>query len=208
MIYYDVYTNFICLKYELYNLMANKTTVALSQEQYENIIQTMKTGGAGFRPNIRISTALVIEANLGLRIEDILLLRLQDIISDGDRYRLDLTEKKTKKKRVFTVPLPIYQYIRLYAVDHGIKDNELLFPIQERTVQKYLKKVAEYLGYQHIGTHSFRKFFATSIYKDNDYNIALVQQLLQHSSVAITQRYIGISSKMQEDALQKHIRLL
>lgn len=188
--------------------MGNKTTVALTQQQYEDIIQTMKKGGLGFRSNDRIATALVIEANLGLRIEDILRLRLCDIISDGDRYRLDLTEQKTKKKRVFTVPFPIYQYIRLYAVDHGINEKELLFPIQERTVQKYLKKVVDYLGYQNIGTHSFRKFFATEIYKDNGYDIALVQQLLQHSSIAITQRYIGISSQMQEKALQNHIKLL
>ena len=48
----------------------------------------------------------------------------------------------------------------------------------------------------------------TEIYKDNGYDIALVQQLLQHSSIAITQRYIGISSQMQEKALQNHIRLL
>ncbi|SCY53118.1 Phage integrase family protein, partial [Lachnospiraceae bacterium XPB1003] len=49
---------------------------------------------------------------------------------------------------------------------------------------------------------------ATEIYKDNGYDIALVQQLLQHSSIAITQRYIGISSQMQEKALQNHIKLL
>ena len=188
--------------------MANKTTVAITKDQYEAIIKAMRNGGVGFRPNARIATALVIEANLGIRIEDILRLRLRDIIADGDRFRLDLTEQKTKKKRVFTVPLPIYQYIRLYAVENGIQENEQLFPIRERTVQKYLQKVADYLGYQNIGTHSFRKFFATEIYKDNDFNIALVQQLLQHSSVAITQRYIGISSQMQEKALQKHIKLL
>ena len=190
--------------------MANKTTVALTEKEYEEIIKTMRTGGAGFRINERIATALMLEANLGLRIEDILRLRLCDILSDGDRYRLNLTEGKTKKKRIFTVPLPIYQYIRLYAVDHGIKDDERLFPIQERTVQKYLMKVIDYLGYDkdHIGTHSFRKFFATEIYKDNDYNIALVQQLLQHSSVAITQRYIGITSEMQEKAIQNHVKLL
>ena len=64
------------------------------------------------------------------------------------------------------------------------------------------------LPIEDIGTHSFRKFFATEIYKNNDYNIVLVQQLLQHSSVAITQRYIGISSEMQERALQGHINLI
>ncbi len=183
-------------------------TVALTQDQYKEIIQTMKTGGAGFRPNEKIATALVLEANLGLRIQDILHLRLQDIIQDGDRLRLDITEKKTKKKRVFTVPLTIYQYIRLYAVEHGIKEDEPLFSIGVRTVQKYLKKVADYLGYENIGSHSFRKFFATEIYKDNDHNIVLVQQLLQHSSPAVTQKYIGITSELMENALQKHIKLL
>ena len=184
------------------------TTVALTQDQYKEIIQTMRDGGTGFRPNERIATALVLEANLGLRIQDILRLRLQDIIQDGDRHRLDIKEKKTKKKRVFTVPLTIYQYIRLYAVEHVIKEDEPLFPIGVRAVQKYLKKVADYLGYENIGSHSFRKFFATEIYKDNDYNIVLVQQLLQHSSPAVTQKYIGITSEMMENALQKHIKLL
>ena len=188
--------------------MANKTTVALTQEQYENIIKTMRTGGAGFRKNDRIATALVLEANLGLRIEDILDLRLCDIVSDGDRHRLDLIERKTRKKRVFTVPEQIYQYILLYAINAGIKENERLFQTSERNVQKYLLKVTDYLGYENIGTHSFRKFFGTEIYNKNGYNIALVQQLLQHSSIAITQRYIGISSQMQEEALRNHIKLI
>ena len=188
--------------------MANKTTVALSKEQYKEIIETMKSGGVGFRANNRIATALVLEANLGLRIEDILNLKIDDIISDGSRYRLNMTEKKTGKKRTFTVPLPIYNYIKVYAMDNGIKDNELLFSVGERAVQKYLSKVTDYLGYENIGTHSFRKFFATEIYLNNNYNIVLVQQLLQHSSVAITQKYIGITSEVQEKALMKHINLV
>lgn len=40
----------------------NKTTVALSKRQYKEIIKTMREGGTGFRPNVRIATALVIEA--------------------------------------------------------------------------------------------------------------------------------------------------
>ena len=49
-----------------------------------------KNGDKEFRGNNRIATALVIQANLGLRIGDILNLRLQDIIRDGDRYRLNI----------------------------------------------------------------------------------------------------------------------
>ena len=94
----------------------NKKTKALTTEQYKEIIQTMREGFSGCRPNERIATALVLEGNLGLRISDILKLRPCDIVRDGDRYRLEITEQKTGKHRVFTVPLVIQQYIENYCL--------------------------------------------------------------------------------------------
>jgi integrase len=187
--------------------MPNKRTKTLTEEQYNDIIDTMRRGFSGCRPNDRIATALVLEANLGIRISDILNLKLNDIVKDGSRYRLDIVEIKTKKKRVFTVPIDVYSYIQTYCIDNNIKSNEIIFPISERAIQKQLKIVCDWLGYDGIGTHSFRKFFATEIYKNNDYNIILVQKLLQHSTPAVTQKYIGLSSKEIETALGKHIRL-
>ena len=55
----------------------NKKTVALTTEQYKEIITTMQSGFSGFRPNPRIAMALQLEANLGLRISDIV--KLTDI---------------------------------------------------------------------------------------------------------------------------------
>ena len=83
-----------------YELMANKKCAALTKEQLEEIITTMRSGGAGFRKNEQIATALLLEANLGMRREDILSLHLQDLVMDGGRYRLNVIEKKTKKKEV------------------------------------------------------------------------------------------------------------
>lgn len=68
--------------------------------------------------------------------------------------------------------------------------------------------VCDYLGYKGISTHSYRKYFATSIYKNNQYNIEIVRVLLQHSSVATTQRYIGLQRREIEQALQSHIKLV
>lgn len=187
--------------------MPNKRTKALTEEQYNDIIDTMKKGFTGCRPNNKIATALVLEANLGIRISDILNLKLNDIAKDGNEYRINIVEIKTKKKRIFTVPIEIYTYIQSYCIDNNIRPDEIIFPISERAVQKHLKLVCDWLGYKDIGTHSFRKFFATEIYKNNDYNILLVQKLLQHSTVAVTQRYISLSSKEIETALKNHIRL-
>lgn len=191
----------------------NKKTVALTEEQYKSIIKTIRSGficadGHIVKLNNRIATALVLEANLGLRISDVLQLRLSAIIHDGNRYRLDIVEQKTKKKREFTVPIEIYSYIQNYVLENNINPAARLFDISERTVQNHLQLVCDYLGYDNVSTHSFRKLFASSIYMNNGYNIELVRVLLQHSSAATTQRYIGLQRREIEEALQKHIKLL
>lgn len=186
----------------------NKKTVALTTEQYKEIISTMQSGFTGCRPNERIATALVLEGNLGLRISDIVKLRPSDIVKDGDRYRLEIVEQKTGKSRVFTVPLVIQQYIENYCLRNNIGKKDLIFPISERMIQKQLKIVCDYLGYEGISTHSFRKWYATEIYKANGYDITLVQRLLQHSSAAVTQRYIGIEPQRIESAIENHAYLL
>ena len=186
----------------------NKKTKALTTAQYKEIIQTMREGFCGCRPNDRVATALVLEGNLGLRISDIIKLRPCDIVKDGDRFRLEVVEQKTGKSRVFTVPLLIQQYIENYCLRNGIRRNDLIFPITERAVQKQLKIVCDYLDLEGVSTHSFRKWYATEIYKANGYDIALVQRLLQHSSTAVTQRYIGIEPQRIEAAIEGHAQLL
>lgn len=191
----------------------NKKTVALDKEQYSLIISTIQKGfttadGYTFKPNNRLATLLVLQANLGLRLSDILHLHINDIITDGGRYRLDITEQKTGKSRTFTVVPEIYTYMLKYANANGIKNKAKLFDITERAVQKQLSKVCDYLGLENISTHSFRKFYATEIYKNNGYDIELVRHLLQHSSAATTQRYIGLQPAKVEQAIQSHICLL
>ena len=182
----------------------NKKTLALTKEQYTNIITTMKQGFTSFKPNQRIATALTLEANIGIRISDILNLKLNDIVKDADRYRLDIVEQKTGKKRVFTVPFAIYQYIENYCLKNNIKENELIFPIKERVVQKQLKIVCDYLGLDHISTHSFRKMYATNQYQKNNNDIYLVKDLLNHASIATTQKYIMLNKEKVNKASKSY----
>ncbi|MGN1412051.1 MAG: tyrosine-type recombinase/integrase [Oscillospiraceae bacterium] len=191
----------------------NKTCVAITQEEYLEILKVCSRDfiykGVNYQANHRVKMALTLEANLGIRISDICNLRLKDIVSDGNRYRLDIKEQKTGKKRTFTVPLALYNYISNYCLEHNISKEQRIVPITTRAVQKHLKNIVDYLGYDKaISTHSFRKFFATNIYTKNNYNIVLVQQLLQHSSYMTTQRYIGIGSKELEDALENNLNLV
>lgn len=188
----------------------NKKTVALSQEDYADIINAIKTGftyyGADgkqhkFRANTQLATIFQLQAVAGLRIGDLLKLRLVDLVKDGNRRRFDVVEEKTGKKRTFTIPNDVYAFLRDYADDAKIGRRDNLFDIGERAAQKQLKIVCDYLGIEGVSTHSFRKTFATNIYEDSGYNIELVRTLLQHSSTVTTQRYIGVGTKQVEEAL-------
>ena len=75
-------------------------TKTLTKEQYMAIIETIRKGSSLTRPNNEVATSLVLEANLGIRISDILKLTLNSIVKDGNRYRLDIIEQKTSKKLV------------------------------------------------------------------------------------------------------------
>ena len=192
----------------------NKKCVALTQDEYKESIRLLKEGfeleGVIVKPNERIATLEMLQATLGLRLGDILKLRLSSFIKDGERYRLDIVEQKTGKTRNFTVPLEVYTFIQGYAIEKGMSKEAKLFDVSERQVERHLNKVFTKMGLplRNYGSHSYRKYFASQIYINNDMNIELVRLLLQHSSVVTTQRYIGVSSKTVEDALAKHIALL
>lgn len=187
----------------------NKRCVALTQEQYKQCIELLRQGfmldGRLIKPNERIATVGVVQASLGLRLGDVLRLSMSSFVKDGSRWRLDMREEKTSKMREFTVPLEVYAFIQRYALDRSISHDARLFDISERQVERHLNKVFQKMGLnlRQYGSHSFRKYFATRVYVDNEMNIELVRLLLQHSSIAVTQRYVGISQKTVENALAK-----
>lgn len=192
--------------------MGNIQCRVLNEEQFFEITGLIASGfitkdGKIIKPNPRISTLLILQGNLGVRAGDAIKLTLNSIVRDGTRYRLNIIEEKTEKKRQFTVPVEIVNYIQSYALQNQIKPNQKLFDITVRQVQKHLQIVREYMDLENISTHSFRKYFATSVYNDNDYNVELVRALLQHSSTAITQKYLGVQPQLVEQALQNHVKL-
>lgn len=189
----------------------NKRCVALSDEQYRESVDLLRNGfvleGVNIKPNPRIATVAVLQASLGLRLGDVLQLNMGSFIKESGRWRLDIKEQKTGKVRDFTVPVEVYSFIQDYAINMGISNTAKLFDISERQVERHLNKVFSKmeLPLRSFGSHSYRKYFATRVYLDNEMNIMIVKTLLQHSSVAVTQRYIGLSQKTVEDALAKTV---
>ena len=189
-----------------------KRTRAVTVQEYYEMIALMEEGryskgsDCNFRANEQIRLAIILETNLGMRIIDILSLKLNSFFRKDDRYMLNyFIEKKTKKPRAFTVKDEIVDMIRDYCTKKGINDDEFIFTVKEREVQKYIKKVADYMELDNISTHSFRKLFGTQLYINNGYDVVLVQTMLQHSSPSVTLRYIDMSDRRIEDAISKHL---
>lgn len=186
-----------------------KETRTITEAEYTEIIKTMREGRPGFfKPNRRAAMALVLEANLGIRISDIVRLRLCDIIRDGDGWRLSIVEQKTGKARWFTVPDPVRAYIVDYCYQYGISNTEPIVQIKRRSVQDALKKVTDFLEMERVGTHSFRKFFATRIYEASGHDTELVREILQHGSLETTQRYLRVTSERIDAALHDNVVLM
>jgi len=169
-------------------------TRALEQDEYREIIKLLLEGfkthtGAIFRPNEQIALIFQLQASLGLRIGDVLNLH----VSNFRNGKLETTEGKTKKLQYRDINPAVSYCVKDYALVKNLQFRDRLFKISVRGVQKQLKIITDYLGLNNIGTHSFRKMYATYVYETNNNNIELLKELLNHTSVATTQRYIRTS---------------
>ncbi|MDO4689822.1 MAG: tyrosine-type recombinase/integrase [Fusobacterium sp.] len=148
--------------------------------------------------------------NVALRISDLSKLCFQDI--DEKNWRIELIEKKTKKKRIIKlnkVCQKAIKSLKKYYQDLGYDSKGYLFkslsPYQKKYkldmpftingVSKEFKKIEDYLNISYpLGSHSLRKTWGKNVY-EKTLNIALIMQAFNHSSPQITLKYIGIEEE-------------
>lgn len=158
-----------------------------------------------FRASYKVAFALELQANLGLRVGDVLDLTLDSFIATGNGgYKIYIRESKTDKIKDVEIDSNIYKEIKIYALENNIKNNEKLINMSVRNVQIQLKTVCDVLGLKNVSTHSFRKFYAMRIFENTGYNFEVVRVLLNHSNVAVTQKYLGVTSEEITKASVSH----
>lgn len=144
--------------------------------------------------------------NTGLRISDLVKLKVGDIY--GKPYT-DLLEKKTQKKRRLHL-IAIQGDIVEYCVDK--RPDDFLFPSRTgknhiSTTQAYriLAAAGEWIGRKDIGTHTMRKTFGYHFYKKTK-DVYTLMEIFGHASPTITKKYIGIREDEIAESL-KNFRL-
>ncbi len=142
----------------------------------------------------------------GLRISDLLTLRWSDLIGHTGEPSIELTEKKTKKRRRIKLNADLLELAkRLYSYSRALSPEQLIFlnPKTKRPFSiQYLNrklKVFRYkyrLSIKNFSTHAFRKTFGRHIWENSGYSekaITLLSEIFNHSSYRITRRYLGIN---------------
>lgn len=158
--------------------------------------------------SLRNELLFVLGINTGLRISDILALKISDVcIYKGDINRIELQERKTKKPRMIALNKKTCQLIDRYLKNErpNACNDEPLFlsqkggAITRQHAYDILNDAVRSVGItDRIGTHSLRKTFGYFAYKQG-IDLAMIQKLLNHSSQSETLRYIGITQETLDE---------
>lgn len=136
----------------------------------------------------------------GLRVSDVLNLKINSV---KNKETITVIEKKTHKRKVFPIKSELKQILNEYLEKREkIKaDTNCLFinsnneKVCRSSVYKMFNEAAQAVGISdNIGTHTMRKTFGYWHYQQFK-DVATLQKIFNHSSPAITLRYIGIDQE-------------
>lgn len=172
-------------------------------EPIRNLEDIEKMKNVLFRISYRNYFLFYMGINVGLRISDILKLKVSDV---RNRSHIVLTEQKTRKAKRILLNYGLREEISRYT--EGMKDYDFLFPSRIKgqsigRVQAYkiINKAAKEVGLREVGTHTLRKTFGYHHYQRNK-DIEILRQIFNHSSPSITRRYIGIAQDEIDKSLE------
>lgn len=147
--------------------------------------------------------------NTGLRISDIIKLKVLDVLNEDRTVKshISIIEKKTNKRKRFKINDTLSRELAEYC--KNLKMTDYLFssrkgdnkPITRVQAYRLLNEVAESIGLEEIGTHTLRKSFGYHFYRKTK-DVAMLQKLFNHSSPSITLAYIGIEQDEIDEAYQ------
>lgn len=199
----------------VYPIKTHKDIIAMANWLYEH-------------KNNKYVLAFTLGINIGLRANELLDLKMNQVFSPDGSVRLiedeedtsdgiDIYQSKTKKHRTVFLNAACKDALEWAFPIKGayLHSEEYLFPsreggaIQVGTFRKVLKEAAAACGLkQNIGTHTCRKTWGWHQYKYNsekaNLDITMLQRAFGHSSPEVTLRYLGITDE-EDKALYKNM---
>lgn len=153
--------------------------------------------------NARNEFMFLLGINSGLRISDLLWLKVRDVAIGEHMVTREL---KTGKIRRFFINDQLRPLIDEYI--KGKQPDEYLFasnrypflPISRVQAYRILRAAGEAVGLHHVGTHSLRKTFGYHHYRRYR-DIVTLQMIFNHSDQRETLDYIGWTQQLVDESL-------
>lgn len=164
------------------------------REKLEELKEELKKKGT--RDYLMFLTGI----NSGMRVSDIVKLNRDDIrnVDNSMKDYITIVEKKTNKIKKFPLCNNLREEMERYT--KYMNKGEYLFksrkginkPITTTQAYRIIVNGGINIGITNIGTHTMRKSFGYHHYQQFK-DVALLQEIFNHSAPSITLRYIGIN---------------
>ena len=147
--------------------------------------------------NIKHNTMLKLVYGMGLRVSEIVNLKITDV--DSGTMQVFIERAKGKKYRYANLPTSILEQLRAYFVEY--RPKKYLFEGQYgeqysiRSTQQVFKQALKKAKINKtVGIHGLRHSFATHLL-ENGTDVKFIQELLGHTDIKTTLRYVQVSEK-------------
>lgn len=188
--------NFFSIFEKKQNFMKQNRT-----SDYVDYYEAMKTASLlSKNPKTKLlSDYIIIAVNTGLRCSDVLKLTWEELRNP----KVELEEKKTKKYKKFSINEEIHKIIKPeYKGSPFLTNRGTVITIQY--LNRELKKIFanEIKAGLNISSHTFRKSFGRKIFEnhnESDYILIKLSKIFNHSDVAQTRTYLGITQEEIDD---------
>ncbi len=151
--------------------------------------------------NIKHKAIFTLCYSAGLRLGEILNIKISDI--DSDRMQIRISQAKGKKDRYSLLSPKVLELLRKYVSEY--KPSEYLFEGQKggkyssSSVQQLMRRHRKKANIKKKATpHTLRHSFVTHLL-DNGTDIRFIQELLGHAHISTTQIYTHVSSRSLKD---------
>ena len=159
------------------------------------------------RGQIRNYVLIVMGLYTALRISDLLRLRWDDVYDFTKgcvRVSITISEKKTGKSKTIALNTGIIKALTIFsgAARPGafiIENKNTCKAISRIQAYRLIRAAAEALSFRDsVSCHSLRKTFGYHAWK-NGVSPAVLMDIYNHSTMAITRRYLGVSQDDRDE---------
>lgn len=179
----------------------------------------MNASGTKTQTGLRYTTIMAMLYTMATRIDEVLSIKVGDLILDNGKPRVTVIGKGRKARTVYIMSKTQMLLKKYIQSEHGKTPDPTAYlfyshckglhsKISERGVNKQLCKYAQQARVicpevpESVHTHQFRHSMATHCL-DDGMNIFQISKMLGHKSVHTTMIYLGVTVAMTESAIKK-----